>query len=68
MADIDRVMARRVLASKPAVEDSSFAGPKLHQYWSVVVDFCAKTEIVMSTMIGTIDKCRGNEGENRGAI
>ncbi len=68
MADIDRVMARRVLASKPTVAASNFAGPKLHQYWSVVVGFCAKMEILMSAMVGTIDKCRGEEGENRCAI
>jgi hypothetical protein len=68
MANIDEDMARRVLASKPAVVASSFAGPKPHQYRSVVVDFCAKTDIVMLTMIGTIDECRGKEGENRGAI
>jgi hypothetical protein len=34
-------MAWQVLASKLVVAASNFAGPNLHQYQSVAIDFCA---------------------------
>ncbi len=37
--DIDKDMAWQVSASKPAIPESNFAGPKIHQYWSVAVNF-----------------------------
>jgi hypothetical protein len=40
-ADIDEEMAQQALALKLVVAASNFAGPNLHQYQSVAIDFCA---------------------------
>ncbi len=68
-ADIDEDTARQVRASNLAVAASNFCGPNLHQYWSVAINLSAKMEIItMWTIISTINKYQGKEGENCGTI
>ncbi len=62
--DIDEDMARRISASKPALAVPNFAGPKLHHYRSIAVDFCAQMAIFKQTIVWTIEKCQGKEGKN----
>ncbi len=63
-ANIDEDTARRVLALNCAVAALNFAGPKLHQYRSAAVDFCASMEINNPTIVCAIEKCGGKEREN----
>ena len=46
-SDIEDVRAQRVLALKLAIAPLNFAGPILHQYLSVAVDFCIKIRVMI---------------------
>ena len=65
ISDIDEDTVQRVLASNFATAITNFAGPNLHQYRSVAVDFCAEMEIMMSAIYCAIEKGRGKEENNR---
>ena len=61
---ISQVMAWQVLALNLAIAASNVAGLKLHQYWSVAINFCTQIEILMSTIVCAFKKCWGKEGKN----
>ena len=57
-----------VLRSYHAITASNFAGPKLHQYWSVAVNFCLKMQIIMLTNGYAIENHQEELDENRRAL
>ncbi len=62
--DIDEAKAWQVLVLKHAILVSNFARPKLRQYFSVAINFCATVEILMSAVVWAINKFWGNEDKN----